>query len=99
VPSVPSQAIARAVRTSASQQGFRLNSAQERSLILLSERVTQGPGDGGVYLWGPAGRGKTWLVDAVLDAAQAADLENVRADTQASRGDTTPFSGLQPTKG
>jgi len=77
VPSVPSQAIARAVRTSASQQGFRLNSAQERSLILLSERVTQGPGDGGVYLWGPAGRGKTWLVDAVLDAAQAADLENV----------------------
>ena len=54
----------------AGRQGLALDDAQLGVLDLLAAAVR--PGGRGVYVWGPPGRGKTWLASAVLDAAEAA---------------------------
>lgn len=60
-------AVADLVRADAAAHGFALDPAQEAALPVLAGLAT-GAG-GGAYLWGAPGRGKTWLVDAVLRAA------------------------------
>ncbi|MCB4208827.1 AFG1/ZapE family ATPase [Arthrobacter sp. UM1] len=55
-----------AVRRAALSEGFRLDPGQEAALRRLAELAPEHPG---VYLYGPAGRGKTWLADAFFEAS------------------------------
>ncbi len=55
-----------AYRRACQQPGFHPDPAQARAVEALQDcfaALSQGPAQG-VYLWGPVGRGKTWLMDA-----------------------------------
>lgn len=51
---------------------FTLDDAQAAAADMLST-----PGDRGVYLWGPVGRGKTWLLDSYFAAADTSAKKRV----------------------
>ncbi|MCW2778948.1 MAG: putative ATPase, partial [Frankiales bacterium] len=71
------------VRADAAEHGFALDPAQETALPLLVRGVRGGRR--GVYLHGPPGRGKTWLVDAVLRAVQPDGVLRVHAHDLSAR--------------
>lgn len=53
-------------RQALDQQGFVTDPAQQQAVAALQgcfEQLQQGRPAQGVYLWGPVGRGKTWLMD------------------------------------
>ncbi|MDV8025074.1 cell division protein ZapE [Rhodococcus sp. IEGM 1330] len=55
---------------------FTLDGAQASAADALST-----PGTGGVYLWGPVGRGKTWLLDASFAGAATTAKKRVHFHT------------------
>jgi cell division protein ZapE len=66
-PTVGGVDLAGRLHERARQQGLRLGASQLAALEALAA-AAQSPG-GGVYLHGPAGRGKTWLLDALAACA------------------------------
>ena len=62
--SVPGVGLTDRVRARAHEQGLVLGPTQDAALVALGGLA--GSGLDGVYLHGPAGRGKTWLLDAVV---------------------------------
>lgn len=64
-----------AVRQAAAAEGLELDDAQLAVLPLLARAgaaAVSGDEAAGVYLWGPPGRGKTWLLDAFYDSVPVA---------------------------
>lgn len=69
----PAHAVTERVRTAASLAGFSLTGGQEQALAALAG------GSRGVYVWGPVGQGKTWLVDAFADAVPSEGRRRLHA--------------------
>jgi cell division protein ZapE len=73
----------------AARAGFELDAAQRRVLGRLDELAAGLPGEAsdagaaapprGVYVWGPVGRGKTWLLDAFVGALPAGTARRVHS--------------------
>ncbi|MFZ4896663.1 cell division protein ZapE [Plantibacter sp. Mn2098] len=73
--SQPTSTTLHAIETAATAAGFALDPAQRvvaERLAALGDAVIDSTPDRplprSLYLWGPAGRGKTWLLDACFDA-------------------------------
>ena len=76
------------MRRAAADAGFELDPWQDagaqhldRLVDTLAGRGAPGVLSDGVYLWGPVGRGKTWLLDAFLDAAPTGRKKRVHFHT------------------
>ncbi|MCC3273438.1 cell division protein ZapE [Arthrobacter zhangbolii] len=65
--------VAHSIRSRAEAEGLVLDDAQLAVLPALSAAAAAAlsldpaPGSASLYLWGPPGRGKTWLLDALYD--------------------------------
>jgi len=63
-------------RHAISRDGFVSDTAQQRAVAALQRchaalhHAVTGPTPRGVYLWGPVGRGKTWLMDLFVGCVQ-----------------------------
>lgn len=86
--------VTQSVREFAAAQGFDLDPAQEAALPAVSRAVTGGHG---AYLWGPPGRGKTWLADAALATVLPGEDRRTSpdADTRTSTSTSTGTSAAR----
>lgn len=71
--------VAHSIRSRAEAEGLVLDDAQLAALPALAAAAAAAlspdpaPGSASVYLWGPPGRGKTWLLDALYDGVDIPD--------------------------
>ncbi len=79
----PTTPVARYFHQEAQRRGYVLDTAQGNAILhldRLAERLRRGPSlfrqaPRSLYLWGPVGRGKSWLMDGFF---RSADLQGLR---------------------
>lgn len=79
----PTTPVARYFHQEAQRRGYVLDAAQGNAILhldRLAERLRRGPSlfrqaPRSLYLWGPVGRGKSWLMDGFF---RSADLQGLR---------------------